>query len=181
MASAIWRADRCSVPLNSRCSRKCETSPRRRSSSRDPTSTQKPTAAERTSGMRSVTSRMPLARRERRMASGKLPTPRAPTPPVAPGAASAPVAAAVTPARVGGAEVAETVLGLGLEGVLERGVLAVRVRRGAGAGRRLAGRGRGPRGLALLARRRRGLVAVAHRGERDLALGVDVVDPDGDL
>ena len=50
------------VPLNRRCSRKCEAPATFKLSSRDPTLTQMPKAAERTAGISSVTMRRPLAR-----------------------------------------------------------------------------------------------------------------------
>src|SRR5207249_4097804 len=71
IASAMSRADRVSVPLNSRCSRKCEAPASSGASSRDPASTQKPVVTEWASGMHSVTTRIPLSRRPCRMRSGK--------------------------------------------------------------------------------------------------------------
>ena len=58
-ASAISRAERSAVPLNSRCSRKCDTPASSAGSSRTPTPTQTPVATDRASGMRSVTTRRP--------------------------------------------------------------------------------------------------------------------------
>ena len=58
-ASAMSRADRFFVPLNSRCSRKCDVPAISGRSSREPTLTQMPSATERISGMRSVTTRRP--------------------------------------------------------------------------------------------------------------------------
>ena len=51
-----------SVPLNSRCSRKCDSPACAGVSSRDPVRTQKPSATERTPGTRSVTTRTPESR-----------------------------------------------------------------------------------------------------------------------
>src|SRR5581483_9575086 len=58
-ASAMSRAVRVLVPLKSRCSRKCDDPLILGGSSRDPASTQKPSATERTPFMRSVTTRRP--------------------------------------------------------------------------------------------------------------------------
>ncbi len=55
-------AERCSVPLNKRCSRKWEAPASSSGSSREPAPTQKPTDTERTSAMVSVTRRMPQGR-----------------------------------------------------------------------------------------------------------------------
>ena len=52
---AEWR----SVPLNSRCSRKCETPACAGASSREPVRTQRPSATERTEGTTSVITRRP--------------------------------------------------------------------------------------------------------------------------
>jgi hypothetical protein len=69
IASAIWRADRDDVPLNTRCSRKCEAPASAAGSSRPPTPTQTPSDTDRASGIRSVTMRMPLASRLWRISS----------------------------------------------------------------------------------------------------------------
>src|SRR5262245_39168943 len=53
-------AERVSVPLNTRCSMRWEMPPRSSGSTRDPGSTQMPTATERTCGIASVTTRIPL-------------------------------------------------------------------------------------------------------------------------
>jgi hypothetical protein len=66
-ASAMSRAVRLLVPLNSRCSRKCEDPLIRGGSSREPASTQKPRATERTPGIRSVTTRSPVPNSVRRI------------------------------------------------------------------------------------------------------------------
>src|SRR5438132_101730 len=54
---------RVAVPLNTRCSIRWDIPPRFSDSWREPVSTQTPTATERTCSMRSVTTRMPLARK----------------------------------------------------------------------------------------------------------------------
>src|SRR5438874_10754811 len=156
-------------------------------SSRDPASTQKPVVTEWASGMRSVTTRAPFRKRLRRMVSGTAwappPLAAAPWATVATGAAASALSTAATTA-VGRPEVAERLLGLGLEGLLERRVLALgrgfRSARGArlGGPGGLPGRGHGDGraiGALLVA------IAVADGRERDLALRVDVVDPDGEL
>src|SRR5581483_2794691 len=66
-ASAMSRAVRVRVPLNSRCSRKWEDPLILGGSSREPASTQKPSATERTPLMRSVTTRRPDSNSVRRM------------------------------------------------------------------------------------------------------------------
>ena len=63
MASAMSRALRVSVPLNSRCSRKCEAPHSGGDSSREPASTQNDSVAEWESGISSVTTWTPLPRR----------------------------------------------------------------------------------------------------------------------
>ncbi len=55
-------ADRVGVPLNSRCSRKCEQPASGPVSSRLPVSTQAPIAADRTDGIDSEMTRKPLGR-----------------------------------------------------------------------------------------------------------------------
>ena len=59
-------ADREGVPLKSRCSRKCDAPDRVGDSSRDPTPTHTPMAADRTPGIASVTTRSPPGRTVRR-------------------------------------------------------------------------------------------------------------------
>ena len=62
MPSKIWSISvdlKRSVPLKSRCSRKWEIPACSGVSSREPTRTQKPSATERTDGIRSVTTRSP--------------------------------------------------------------------------------------------------------------------------
>ncbi len=59
-------AERSGVPLNSRCSRKCEAPASAGVSSREPTPTQTPIEAERTPGIDSVTTRSPPGRTVRR-------------------------------------------------------------------------------------------------------------------
>ena len=74
---------------------------------------------------------MPLVSGARRMASsepGKLPASRAAASPVPPGAAPAAAVAPLAPTGLGRPEIAEALLGLGLEGVLERSELAGRPR-----------------------------------------------------
>src|SRR5918995_431506 len=61
-ASSISRELKRSVPLKSRCSRKCEIPACSWSSSRDPARTQNPRAIERTEGIASVTTRTPESR-----------------------------------------------------------------------------------------------------------------------
>src|SRR5437764_712816 len=125
-ASAISRADHVSVPLKSRCSRKCDAPASDASSSRDPVATQKPAVTERTSGMRSVTTVRPLSssvdsitRRDRGRYDETGSAPAAPSG-VAPGAGIATAAAATRAgAGVGRAQVAELLAGLFLEEVLE--------------------------------------------------------------
>src|SRR5437879_9890173 len=89
------------------------------SSCREPAATQKPMVTEWASGMRSDTTRVPFARRDLWITEG----PESP----AAAAAARPVAAgtAVASLLLRGTEVAELLLGLGLEGLLERDVLAV--------------------------------------------------------
>src|SRR5437016_3169018 len=65
--SAMSRALRVFVPLNSRCSRKCDEPLIRGSSSREPVCTQNPRATERTPGIRSVTTRRPDSNSVRRI------------------------------------------------------------------------------------------------------------------
>ena len=60
IARAMSSAERVSVPLKTRCSIRCEMPPRASGSTREPVSTQIPTATERTCGIASVTMRMPL-------------------------------------------------------------------------------------------------------------------------
>src|ERR1700722_17612208 len=62
MSSAMERALLVGVPLNNRCSKKCEIPAWLSRSSRDPVPTQKPTVAETVSGIASVTRRMPHGR-----------------------------------------------------------------------------------------------------------------------
>ena len=57
--SEISIAEKRAVPLNSRCSRKCETPAWAGVSSREPVRTQSPSATERTEGTSSVTTRTP--------------------------------------------------------------------------------------------------------------------------
>src|SRR6266540_736864 len=72
MAPAISSADRLAVPLNTRCSIRWEIPPRLSGSTREPVSTQIPTATERTWGMASVTTRMPFGSRSFRQATSTL-------------------------------------------------------------------------------------------------------------
>ncbi len=58
--SAISIAEKRSVPLNSRCSRKCERPAWAGVSSREPVRTQSPSATDRTEGTSSVTTRTPV-------------------------------------------------------------------------------------------------------------------------
>src|SRR5205823_1748347 len=84
-----------SVPLNSRCSRKCEIPACSGASLRDPTPTQKPSAIERTPGTTSVTTRTPESSSDTRCASVTA----MPLPAVASVVAPRrPVSATVTPA-----------------------------------------------------------------------------------
>src|SRR6266850_3853338 len=55
-------ADRVAVPLKTRCSIRCDMPPRSSGSWRDPVSTHTPTATDRTCGIGSVSTRMPLPR-----------------------------------------------------------------------------------------------------------------------
>src|SRR6188472_3851053 len=64
-------AERVGVPLNRRCSRKCDAPLSWGASSLDPTCTNTPTAAERTPGICSVTTRRPPFRTVRRTPSGR--------------------------------------------------------------------------------------------------------------
>src|SRR5262245_7640261 len=66
MAPAICAAERVVVPLNTRCSIRWEMPPRSSGSTREPVSTQMPTATERTCGIASVTMRMPFGSRSLR-------------------------------------------------------------------------------------------------------------------
>src|SRR4051812_13884265 len=150
MDSAIARALRVSVPLNTRCSRKCDAPEIGPGSSRPPTPTQNPTVADLASGIRSVTRRMPLARTDASISgsiAGKSAAAAAAT--AAPAAATTAAPAASTIAATaaarrrllpGGAEVAELLAQLGVERVLEGHVLAVTGRGAAvaGAGARVA-------------------------------------------
>src|SRR5579884_3626153 len=174
-ASAISDAVQVGVPLKSRCSRKWEAPARSSSSSREPVPTHTPTAAERTSGMRSVTSRAPQPRTSAWItgagtgpgrAGWPSPAPRTAVAPVAPGGALA----AVRGAPGTGTEVAELARELGLEGGLEggdwrRGAALVPGPGAPGLSTPLAG--------AVAAGRRRG---GAGERQRDLALRIDVVD-----
>src|SRR3954463_3242738 len=65
-------AERGGVPLNRRCSRKCDAPLSCAASSREPTCTNTPTAADRTPGMCSVTTRRPPFRTVRRTPPGNL-------------------------------------------------------------------------------------------------------------
>src|SRR5690242_8179660 len=65
-------AERVGVPLNRRCSRKCDAPLSCAASSLDPTWTYTPTAAERTPGMCSETTRRPPLRTVRRTPPGRL-------------------------------------------------------------------------------------------------------------
>src|SRR4051812_40619822 len=65
-------AERVGVPLNSRCSKKCDAPLSCAASSLDPTCTYTPTAADRTPGMCSVTTRRPPLRTVRRTPPGRL-------------------------------------------------------------------------------------------------------------
>ena len=158
-------------------------------SSRPPTPTHTPSVTERASGMRSVTTRRPLASSViARLRGDQLPPTRAAS--TAAGGGHRRGAASVTagrrrrPARrrLGRAEVAELLADLGLEGVLERhGGLGVAVaaepvcRSTARRVRSLGRSHRSPRS-PLAGRRSRRRRAPTER-ERDLAVGVDVVDP----
>src|SRR5207237_9254305 len=105
------------VPLNSTRPSKCDAPRRGWSSSREPTPTQNPMVTERTSGIGSVTSVSPLPSTSVRMAKPLPP----PTPARAPSGASA-ATTLPPPAATGGLrgpEVAELLLELALERVLE--------------------------------------------------------------
>src|SRR4051794_27946582 len=65
-------AERVGVPLNRRCSRKCDAPLSCAASSLDPTCTYTPTAADRTPGICSVTTRRPPLRTVRRTPPGRL-------------------------------------------------------------------------------------------------------------
>src|SRR5262245_2025971 len=69
MLRAMSSADRVSVPLNTRCSIRWDMPPRSRGSTREPVSTQIPTATERTQGSDSVTTRTPFGNTVLRYAS----------------------------------------------------------------------------------------------------------------
>ena len=69
-ASAMSRALRAFVPLNSRCSRKWLEPLIGGGSSREPARTQKPSVTERTPGIRSVTTRKPEANSVRSIGMG---------------------------------------------------------------------------------------------------------------
>src|SRR5437764_6651034 len=124
--SAMARAVRVGVPLNSRCSRKWEapTSPAR--SSREPVPTQNPVVTERTSGMASVTRRSPQASWLVRI-NRSAPTPATPVltaataGPAATSTSLGPAGPAARAARALGSELAELRLELPLEGVLVEG------------------------------------------------------------
>ena len=75
-SSAISRAVRSGVPLNSRCSRKCEMPDCSGVSSREPVPTQTPTHSDATSGIDSVTSRMPLSSVVIVIMAAEVPAPR---------------------------------------------------------------------------------------------------------
>src|SRR3954453_23534538 len=72
MAVEMSIAERVGVPLNRRCSRKCDAPLSCAASSLDPTWTYTPTAAERTPGMCSETTRRPPLRTVRRTPPGRL-------------------------------------------------------------------------------------------------------------
>src|SRR3954452_7477314 len=72
MAVEMSMAERVGVPLNRRCSRKCDAPLSCAASSLDPTCTYTPTAADRTPGMCSVTTRRPPLRTVRRTPPGRF-------------------------------------------------------------------------------------------------------------
>ena len=77
MARAISSAERVAVPLKTRCSIRWEMPPRSSGSTREPVSTQMPTATERTCGIASVTSRMPFGQHALAVALRHYGAPRA--------------------------------------------------------------------------------------------------------
>src|SRR5918992_4508507 len=103
-ASAMSLALRVGVPLNNRCSKKCDVPASPSGSSREPTSNQNPTDAERTSRIRSVTMVTPLSSVVRcqlidapslAVASARSPLAPGPSPPFARASATvAPIAVA---------------------------------------------------------------------------------------
>src|SRR4051794_40618896 len=184
------RAERSSVPLKSRCSRKWDAPAMASGSSREPTENHMPTLTERASGMRSVMTRTPEASSERSMPvsvttdaeeTGSAAT--AATSAATPAAAAATTATALAAAVVAGrTEIAELGGDLAVEGVLERDVLAlgaVARRRGvvtggsvvAGGSRRGRGRGRGRGGGRRGAGALGGVDRTGQR-ERHLAVGI---------
>src|SRR4051794_32895543 len=134
-ASSISSELKRSVPLNSRCSRKCEIPACCSSSSREPTRTQNPSATERTEGMASVTTRTPESRVVIRCGSVKAlvsvsaptavaaiaptasPAVPAPAPPAPPAAPPPPPAAAAAPASATAPATAGADLGQLLDGL----------------------------------------------------------------
>src|SRR5436190_1565971 len=197
MVSAMSRADSFSVPLNSRCSRKCDAPAIVMSSSREPVATQKPAVTDRTSGMRSVTTVRPLSRHVdwinvpypamsefeaagcgERIISERL---SASAPARVPTGATLATAAALAGACIGGAEVAELLPGLLLEEILERrrgtrrNVRRTRrnVRRTCFDGTRRTTRRRRVRAVVGAGRRRS---LISDEAQTDFALRIDVVD-----
>src|SRR5688572_1600817 len=176
-ASAMARADHRGVPLNRRCSRKCDAPAASGASSREPVPTQKPTVTERTSGMRSVTTVRPLSSVVVRIKRSALPAPAAGAAVVAPGPAAALAPPAAGARRLAGAEVAELLGRLLLPGVLERHHLAAP---GLGC-RRTAVAAGGCFGTSAVAGGSSVVATLPDRRQRDLALLVDVVHSHVDL
>src|SRR5262245_11512010 len=71
MVTAIASAERVAVPLNTRCSIRWEMPPRSSGSTREPVSTQMPTATDRTCGIASVTIRTPFGSSVLRQVTGE--------------------------------------------------------------------------------------------------------------
>src|SRR3954453_7786367 len=144
------------VPLNSRCSRKCDEPATAGCSSREPTPTQMPRVADRTPGIVSVSTRSPPGSSGRSTRPPNSSTPSttvSPTRPVPTGAGAD--AAAPTPAPV------------------RWSVLVSRLRGSRGLGRsRVVGGG----GVALDDRHQADLAAGVDVGDLDLQLVADVPD-----
>src|SRR3954451_16098055 len=125
-ASSISRELNRSVPLNSRCSRKCEIPACCSDSSREPTLTQNPSATERTEGIASVTTRTPESRVVILCGSARALVPVAPA--VAAIATAAPTAVPAPAAAIAAASAATTATaGADLGQVLNGLALHVRV------------------------------------------------------
>src|SRR5919107_3352167 len=149
IAVAISMALREVVPLNSRCSRKCDEPASRSSSSREPTPTQMPRVAERTPGIVSVSTRRPPGSTVRSTRPPTSSTSITRVTPAGAGADARSVDPTPAPAPVGvGSATVSGLRGSGGLGVGRRGGLAGAVTLG------------------------------SHRDEADLAAGVDVGDLD---